>query len=965
MPSPAGAAVDVAMQPFAQYASLPAQAQNQSQGQSQSQSQPQGLGAAQSMADLRALARGHGQQHPFLQGQGLVLSHFIVDQGPWNPLGMDPSCGGDLSKGQPGPAQFTRQFPNFGIDYRNPVPALSEADTVSPSVTGLLSDSGYGSMAAKQSVGNPSIYNGDADHSFDTRSLASHFQRMTHRTALPNEEHRKRELVAQRPASGAPKVLVCPDCKATLKTNSELNKHRARHNKPFKCTVAECPKATEGFSTNNDLDRHKRCVHKLVVGPETFYRCDIDQCREKLKNWPRQDNFKQHLSRKHGVTNVDLARFTFQTRDPADSAGFVPSAAITSTEPAMMSSDPHSHSAWTAVNHTHVSPASLMNVNGDVGHHGLPNMMAYENHSASFNVGSSRYMTQDSLAHNRVQLDMEPALSGLSIPPPSQRAGTPISELLSFVDQSDCVAPDMLRQTGTETRTLMLADIGLPPVGDARWWGVRAGVRPLDHEAVTKEEAPLEIDDASEDSAGLEEDGVQSERDEVESSAPDGMDVDDAVQDSVSQVDPQDSDSEHGDPADDTPDTDPIVEVAATQVSQEPEAQVKASPPEPQPSAETPVPIDVDDDLRTEAFLRSLIEGGKLRDKLKKLGFPMPDEAEPKEQKPPVESSAASDSDRFDNTPVNDTPVDTGPVGNGRANNNDNKTINKCDECPKTFIRRCELKKHQKRHAKPYHCTYADCDKKFGSKNDWKRHENSQHFQLEIWRCAERADGQPECGKVCHRRESLHLHLRKDHGILDPGVLDQKLADCRIGRNFGSRFWCGFCQKTIEPSDRAAPAHAERFDHIDAHFNGKDMLKADIKDWKHVDTDLSELPDLALMVKAKGANSRKRGHDGDTSEAKAKRRRAENGAEEYWTCCFCKQYWRVDSKKDPAPMCLDECIHKRCDECVVFKPSQQDELNLPALAAIAQAAVEQEQGKDGPAVGEGVEGRAQAQERVQ
>ncbi|SPQ22117.1 f72d3149-c9f4-4cd5-aaff-37bdd8237933 [Thermothielavioides terrestris] len=26
-------------------------------------------------------------------------------------------------------------------------------------------------------------------------------------------------------------------------------------------------------------------------------------------------------------------------------------------------------------------------------------------------------------------------------------------------------------------------------------------------------------------------------------------------------------------------------------------------------------------------------------------------------------------------------------------------------------------------------------------KNDWKRHENNQHFQLEIWRCAEKASG--------------------------------------------------------------------------------------------------------------------------------------------------------------------------------------------------------------------------------
>ncbi len=196
-------------------------------------------------------------------------------------------------------------------------------------------------------------------------------------------------------------------------------------------------------------------------------------------------------------------------------------------------------------------------------------------------------------------------------------------------------------------------------------------------------------------------------------------------------------------------------------------------------------------------------------------------------------------------------------------------------------------RKHQKRHAKPYHCTYANCEKSFGSKNDWKRHENSQHYQLEIWRCAERAaDNLPQCGKVCHRRESLQAHLRKDHGIHDLVVLDKKLADCRMGRNFGSRFWCGFCQITIEPTGRAA-AHSERFDHIDAHFNGKGMPKADIRDWKHVDADPSEFPDLAVMAaRASGekGNARKRGHDGEGSDSKAKRRKEGGGSEEYWVC---------------------------------------------------------------------------------
>lgn len=201
-----------------------------------------------------------------------------------------------------------------------------------------------------------------------------------------------------------------------------------------------------------------------------------------------------------------------------------------------------------------------------------------------------------------------------------------------------------------------------------------------------------------------------------------------------------------------------------------------------------------------------------------------------------------------------------------------------------------------KRHAKPYACTFAKCCKKFGSKNDWKRHENSQHFQLEIWRCAEQTTDRPdqlECGKVCHRRESLKSHLEKDHGMYDQAMLDKKLSDCRLGRNFESRFWCGFCQKTIEPTGKGGPAHSERFDHIDDHFNGKNGLpKADINNWKHIDTDPLDTPASSPakskrvgLAASRAGKSRKRVHGGtDDSLPRVKRFKDGNGKVWFWLC---------------------------------------------------------------------------------
>lgn len=142
-----------------------------------------------------------------------------------------------------------------------------------------------------------------------------------------------------------------------------------------------------------------------------------------------------------------------------------------------------------------------------------------------------------------------------------------------------------------------------------------------------------------------------------------------------------------------------------------------------------------------------------------------------------------------------------------------------------------------KRHEKPYGCTFLSCNKVFGSKNDWKRHENSQHFHLEIWRCSElKLDTNP-CTKVCYRRLTFQEHLRKDHRVEDEAIIKAKTDRCRIGRNCQSRFWCGFCGKSVDLKKKGLDAWTERFDHIDDHFMGRNMTKQSIREWIPVDSD--------------------------------------------------------------------------------------------------------------------------------
>jgi hypothetical protein len=122
------------------------------------------------------------------------------------------------------------------------------------------------------------------------------------------------------------------------------------------------------------------------------------------------------------------------------------------------------------------------------------------------------------------------------------------------------------------------------------------------------------------------------------------------------------------------------------------------------------------------------------------------------------------------------------------------------------------------------------CNKKFGSKNDWKRHENTQHALTEMWRCDEES-----CEMACYRRELFKAHLEKEHQIGDPPKLETKLEKCRVGRNCEARFWCGFCRKIIEIKERGQQARTERFDHIGEHFSGRSQDQKEIGDWKHPD----------------------------------------------------------------------------------------------------------------------------------
>ncbi|TKW49021.1 hypothetical protein CTA1_111 [Colletotrichum tanaceti] len=261
-------------------------------------------------------------------------------------------------------------------------------------------------------------------------------------------------------------------------------------------------------------------------------------------------------------------------------------------------------------------------------------------------------------------------------------------------------------------------------------------------------------------------------------------------------------------------------------------------------------------------------------------------------------------------------------------------------DCQKLFNRNCELKKHMKRHDKPYGCTFPDCYKRFGSKNDWKRHENSQHFQVEMWKCHEkRADANENCGKVCLRRETFRSHLLREHKMEESSQVDKELEKCRVGRDGEARFWCGFCVKIVDITQKGPNAWAERFDHIDHHYAGRNNLtKKSHSDWVPVGSELADADHIRSSNASSDAGSvdenlvavaprspqgrsgqtRKRSLGGDDDE-RPKSKRARTCM---WRCCTCQ--WELVYEVNAS--CIN-CSHMRCSNCDVDYIESQDNNN--------------------------------------
>ncbi|KAF8540892.1 hypothetical protein BDD12DRAFT_831333 [Trichophaea hybrida] len=276
--------------------------------------------------------------------------------------------------------------------------------------------------------------------------------------------------------------------------------------------------------------------------------------------------------------------------------------------------------------------------------------------------------------------------------------------------------------------------------------------------------------------------------------------------------------------------------------------------------------------------------------------------------------------------------------------------------CKSTFARNCELRKHRKRHTRPYGCTARYCQRLFGSKNDWKRHENSQHHRLESWKCnvPVHPHGAGDICKAIHyRKENFVNHLKSSaHGIRTEAEIKRWAERSYIGGSDHHIFWCGFCVdesgvqgKTINLKKQGLAGWDERFNHLGSHFE----QGCSIKQYKYQDEDavhdcpsLSDsddddesaiLPDplesspsllqlanaAATIIHSSPANPTANPEENlapvnvqSNPSNPSKRARSDKT----WYCCKCLRNTGFShvSLVDLQPSCLD-CEHALCNEC--------------------------------------------------
>ncbi|KAI9843238.1 MAG: hypothetical protein M1837_006527 [Sclerophora amabilis] len=715
-------------------------------------------------------------------------------------------------------SQFTIGVGTSPSDFSfGPYRDTARSDTGSYGTDLLPSDSGYA-----RSFTTASVFSGDQmelNQHYD--SISGHLGNWQHLDAPPTASHllkpaeKPRPIISRDPgkqehkSSRSSTAFSCLTCGSTFNCQSQLKKHRLRHEKPYKCEIPDCAR-TDGFSTSNDRDRHVKSVHKIDIpdGTTKTWLCQSSHCKTKDKIWPRLDNFKAHLKRMHPQEDLDDLLFKSEQRSAFEnSSQFVPeNYGMLSDPPTAFSMESLYPSGGDSGICTTVSDMTIPPDSSDEDSdrvNGIPNVESFEaisvgNHAhrspsdvvgglrrLNCSVSSSDAPSLQTKQQEGSQIRWRPQkrIGRHSAYAQKRRVGSPSQISLKKTQNEDPKGnmiedPSPLEQPGPRQ---------FPPLGSTEV-SHRQQTLPSKNSKPPAQNPRETLEDTE---------MIERVSKEIATQLASSIGLGGRCDSTTYLCDgtpPACEAALHTDPGSTYPMPKSVSLASPKTLSSE------TGLPSNRELIQPGLSLDQSERTNVETHIQELIRALLLH------------------HRAPTEYPSTERDLRDSESAVNSAKSRLPLV---------------CSKCPKRCLRPCDMKKHKMRHDRPYGCTYPRCNRVFGSKNDWKRHENSQHFQLEMWRCHQKIQECPskQCAKVFYRRENFQQHLRQHHGITEMDQLREEARMRRIGRNGQNQFWCGFCTKIIPLQRRGLEAFDERFNHIGKHFKEKT-----IDQWISVDS---------------------------------------------------------------------------------------------------------------------------------
>ncbi|KAI9824168.1 MAG: hypothetical protein M1826_007426 [Phylliscum demangeonii] len=233
----------------------------------------------------------------------------VRDDDPWNPHGLEESHSGSASAPASAPVSFADagrrpQSTSVAQRPRDVPPSDVQSMATSPSAFASRPPQTYSVVSTNVAGHEPDLGKCQVPRALqhapvsDSALLSSPHPR---RLLPPRSRQRRR----QSPLSATlPFVCESHACSLAFRTKCELTKHCLGHKKAHRCGMVGC-QALAGFRTANDLIRHRKSRHQIHGPGGAYYRCAAAQCRDSSKQWPRLDNFRNHVRKRHPDENLE------------------------------------------------------------------------------------------------------------------------------------------------------------------------------------------------------------------------------------------------------------------------------------------------------------------------------------------------------------------------------------------------------------------------------------------------------------------------------------------------------------------------------------------------------------------------------------------------------------------------------------------------------------------------------------